>query len=174
MRPGLLFLALTAVACTGVAGADGLSGPRGDAGPQGVQGIQGPQGVPGPAGAPAAAGGAGFGVRATTLCQYSLTPSGVSLLLSYTDVEYTNGDVLVACTVFNGTVSSSETVYYDHGQVGSGTHGCQAGALANNPGYWYFELVKSGYVATFKPDNTPMVEFTGPSSTEMGCTTLTR
>lgn len=163
--------AVGAVGPAGPAGENGPAGPRGDAGPAGPTG---PQGMPG---APGASGGGSFGVQASTLCQYDLSKAGVmnGPLLTYTIVEYTNGDVLVACTVYNGTLSSSESFYYDSSQVGATEHGCTAGAEANGPGYWFFQLVSSGYVSTLMGSSAQsMIEFTGTSSADQGCTTLTR
>src|SRR3954471_12044852 len=150
---GLLLLASSISACKGPTGAEG---PAGKDGKNGKDGAMGAMGLPGKDGAdghmgamglPGKDGAAGLSVKVSTLCQGNVTKGSNAVLaygLRYSIVEYSNGDVWVACSVANGVTESSASDFYYTGQNGAKNHGCLVSssdsASSAGFGFWDFQL----------------------------------
>ncbi len=172
----------------GAAGADGVDGEDGERGPQGERGPAGDAGLPGEPGSQGdpgpqgergedgADGASGLEVVESVLCQK--IQGGWAF--SYQAVIFSDGSVLVTCSVADGNRETSATVYYDEGQNGATAQACNVQRDAENDGqagWWEFELDGNDYLATYHDDGSGFdgdtVEFDGSSATDDGCSSYT-
>jgi hypothetical protein len=141
----------------------GAKGDKGDPGADGVDGADGKDGAD------------GLDVVASTLCIGSVPNSPI--LLTYSIVEYSNGDAFVNCSVADGFYESSASSFFDAKQVGAHQLGCYAvrDDGDGDGGYWAFTLNSGTYNAEYKDvtsgnDGYRFV-FAGADAKHDGCTT---
>lgn len=137
------------VVCNGEDGEDGANGRNGADGDDGAQGPAGPQGPVGPQGPSGAAadGGVGWVPQTITSCSVvtSLPNSGVSALLAYQLVRFTDGSVIAICSAHtNGAVGADSSAVYAGWQNGAARGHCQVASDAAgtaNGGWWEFDVI---------------------------------
>jgi hypothetical protein len=164
----------------GTPGEDGLMGTPGKNGTPGEDGKDGEMGTP---------GNDGQQVRASTLCQSSVTNTSTGALvfgLGYSIVEYESGDVWTSCHVDVPAGSYSSSNYFDVSQTGATNQACSVGADDGagtggtaSFGWWSFELASGGSRSAKYHDSDSIndglvVTFSGADATHDGCTTLMR
>lgn len=176
---GLALLVVGLGACAGddgINGENGAMGARGPAGPRGESGQQGPAGNAGPMGAPgrdgkdAAASSyrphafVGCSVVLDLVASGGLGMDGVTeTYFDYSVIEFSNGDLSVACEAGLGAAeSASDGSYYPVVVNGATTAACITSVdyppyvtgPSGHVGEWIFRIGAAGPEATYRDDDS--------------------
>lgn len=132
MRMFCVVLLMLVVGC-----GPGEQGPVGPPGPVGPAGPQGPKGDP------------GLSIVSNGLCIASVVMNGRSMSLQRRITDFSDGSVMVACSVSQPSGTNSTTAVFEPGDMGAVDGSCLVASDVDTPtfGYWTFSIANGASTA---------------------------